>query len=122
MEMPKKILVVEDYADVRKMMSTYLGLQGYEVVEASNGYEAVEVALEEKPDVILMDISMPVMDGIYSTKAIRDHAEFAKIPIIALTAFGDFYKDRAREIGCDEVLQKPIDFGQLEELINQHLH
>ena len=120
--MPKKVLVVEDYTDVRKMMSTYLGLQGYEVVEASNGYEAVEVAFEERPDVILMDISMPVMDGIYSTKAIRDHAEFARIPIIALTAFGDFYKNRAREMGCDEVLQKPIDFGQLEELMNQHLH
>ncbi|HUR96640.1 MAG TPA: response regulator [Pyrinomonadaceae bacterium] len=120
--MAKKVLIVEDYADVRTMMSTYLTIQGYEVVEAPDGYKAVEAALEQKPDVILMDISMPVMDGIYSTKAIRDHADFVNIPIIALTAFGDFYHDRARNAGCNDVLQKPIDFGELEQVMHQYLH
>lgn len=103
------------------MMSTYLTLNKYDVVEAADGYEAVEQALQHKPDLILMDIAMPVLDGINSTRAIRKIKELANVPILCLTAFGDFYKDRARSAGCNEVLQKPIDFGKLDALLQRHI-
>lgn len=103
------------------MMSTYLTLNEYDVVEAADGYEAVEQALEHKPDLILMDIAMPVLDGINSTRAIRKIKELANIPILCLTAFGDFYKDRAQRAGCNEVLQKPVDFGKLDALLQRHI-
>jgi len=119
--MLKKVLVVEDEADIRKMMSIFLKLNGYEVLEASDGYEAVEVALERLPDLILMDLAMPVLDGVNSTRAMRDHKELAGIPILGITAYGEFYKDRAREAGCDYVLDKPIDFAELDNLIQRHV-
>ncbi len=120
--MAKKVLVVEDYADIRRMMAIFLKHHGYDVIEASDGYEAVEMALEQRPDIVLMDISMPVLDGIYSIKAIRDNEELAGIPIVALTAYGDAYDRRARDVGCNEVLQKAVDFQRLDAVIQQHLH
>jgi len=118
---PKRILVVEDHADIREMMSAYLTLNKYDVIEAADGYEAVEQALQHKPDLILMDIAMPVLDGINSTRAIRKIEELANIPILCLTAFGDFYKERAKRAGCNEVLQKPIDFVMLDALLQRHI-
>jgi CheY-like chemotaxis protein len=119
---PKKILLVEDHADIRNMMATYLQLNKYEVIEAENGYEAIQQALDHKPDVILMDIAMPVLDGISSTRAMRELEELATTPILCLTAFGDFYRERAKRAGCNEVLQKPIDFRKLDALLLQHTH
>ncbi len=118
---PKRILIVEDHADIREMMSTYLKLNDYDVVEAADGYEAVQQALKYKPDVILMDIAMPVLDGINSTRAIRKIEALADVPIVVLTAFGDFYRERAKVAGCNDVLQKPIDFKQLDALLRRHL-
>lgn len=103
-------------------MSTYLELNKYEVIEATNGYEAIEKALKHKPDAILMDIAMPVLDGLDSARAMRKNAELANIPILCLTAFGDFYNERALAAGCDEVVQKPIDFGKLDKLLEEHIH
>jgi CheY-like chemotaxis protein len=118
--MNKKVLVVEDHADIRRMMKIMLELQGFDVTEASDGYEAVEKALDEPPDVILMDMAMPVLDGVYSTRALRQHEEFERTPIIALTAYGDFYDERARAAGCTDVLQKPIDFSALKPLVQHY--
>ena len=117
-----KILLVEDHPDIRNMMLTYLLLNKYEVVEAENGYDAIQQALDHKPDVILMDIAMPVLDGISSTRAIRENEELAGVPIFCLTAFGDFYRDRATKAGCNAVLQKPIDFRRLDALLQEHTH
>ena len=119
---PKKILLVEDHADIRNMMATYLQLNKYEVIEAENGYEAIQQALDHKPDIILMDIAMPVLDGISSTRAMRELEELATTPILCLTAFGDFYRERAKRAGCNEVLQKPIDFRKLDALLLQHTY
>ena len=119
--MSKKVLVVEDYTEVREMMKMMLGFYGYQVVEASNGYEAVETAIKEKPDLILMDIAMPVLDGIGATETIRQHTEFTDTPIIALSAYGDFYEDRARSAGCNDVIQKPLDFDRLQPLVQQYV-
>ena len=104
------------------MMATYLQLNKYEVIEAENGYEAIQQALDHKPDIILMDIAMPVLDGISSTRAMRELEELATTPILCLTAFGDFYRERAKRAGCNEVLQKPIDFRKLDALLLQHTY
>lgn len=103
------------------MMAVYLTLNRYEVIEAVNGIDALEKALKFKPDVILMDIAMPILDGIDSTRAIRENEQLSHIPILCLTAFGDLYDERARAAGCDEVLQKPIDFSLLDELLQEHI-
>jgi CheY-like chemotaxis protein len=115
----KKVLVVEDYNDVRRMMSIMLRQYGFDVVEASDGYEAVEKALKEKPDMVFMDLAMPILDGVSSIKAMRLHDELKDIPIVAVTAYHDFYKDRAKEAGCNAVIQKPLHFERLQPLVNQ---
>ena len=117
----KRVLLVEDETDLRKMMKILLELHGYDVIEAADGYEAVEKAVEQEPDLILMDIAMPVMDGIDSTRTIRRHAELNGVPIVAVTAYGDFYSQRAKRAGCVDVIQKPIDFAQLKPMIERYI-
>jgi CheY-like chemotaxis protein len=119
--MGKKVLVVEDHADIRKMMSIYLKMFKYEVIEATDGYDAVEKAIEHKPDAILMDLAMPVLDGVDSARAIRQSDDLADVPIVCITAYSDFYKSRARDAGCNDVIQKPIDFRQLDSLLKEHI-
>ena len=120
--MSKKVLIVEDEADLRKMLKILLGVYGYEVIEARDGYEAVEKAVEETPDLILMDIAMPVLGGLEATRAIRSHAELTEIPIVAVTGYEEFYGVRAREVGCTDVLRKPLDFGQLRPVVESYTH
>jgi len=103
------------------MMKVYLGCYGYEIVEATDGYEAVDMAVKEKPDLILMDLAMPVMDGIMAAKAIRKDREFDDVPILAVTGYGKDYAQKAIESGCDEVLQKPLNFNRLRPLLSQYL-
>jgi len=117
----KRVLLAEDETDLRKMMKILLELHGYDVIEAADGYEAVEKAIEQEPDLILMDIAMPVMDGIDSTRTIRMHKELDGVPIVAVTAYGDFYSQRARNAGCNDVIQKPIDFGQLKPMMERYM-
>ena len=119
--MAKKVLVVEDHADIRKMMSIYLKMFKYEVIEAADGYEAVEKALEHKPDAVLLDLAMPVLDGVDSARAMRRSEELADMPIVCITAYMDFYEERAMKAGCDAVLRKPIDFSQLDSLLKEHM-
>lgn len=117
----KKVLVAEDFADIRKMMKILLELYGYEVIEAADGAEAVEKAVSNNPDLILMDIAMPVLDGIQAAKAIRRHKRLAHVPILAITAYGDVYSDQAQAAGCNDVIRKPLDLGQLKPLVWQYL-
>ncbi len=118
--MTKKVLVAEDEADLRKMLKILLGIHGFEVIEARDGYEAVEKAVEEEPDLILMDMSMPVLGGVESTRAIRDHENLHDVPILAVTGYGEFYNSRARAAGCTDVLCKPLDFAQLKPLVERY--
>ena len=117
----KKVLVAEDFADIRKMMKILLQMYGYEVIEAADGSEAVENAISTNPDLILMDIAMPVLDGIQATQAIRRHDKLANVPIVAITAYGDLYADQAEVAGCNEVIRKPLDLGQLKPLVKHYL-
>ena len=119
--MKRKILVAEDYADAREFMKFLLQSYGYQVVEAADGFEAVESLKAEFPDLILMDMSMPVMDGVEATKAIRKLKEGAVIPIIAVTAHGKRFYERAIEAGCNDLIEKPVDFGSFEAVLNQYL-
>lgn len=115
------ILVAEDFDDTRLMMKLLLEMRGHRVVEAANGQEAVEIATRERPDLILMDLNMPVLDGIAATRLLRDRPETAGVPIVAVTAHcGDpEWRDRALEAGCVACVGKPVDFEKLERLIDR---
>ena len=111
-----KILLVEDNDMNRDMLSRRLLRKGYEVVMALDGQQAVAMAAAEKPDLILMDMSLPVLDGWEATRRIKAAAETRGIPVIALTAHamsGD--REKALESGCDDYDTKPIDLPRLLE-------
>lgn len=116
------VLLVEDTEDNRFMMRRLLEMAGYQVVEATNGEEAVKVARAESPRVILMDLSLPIIDGLAATRLIRKLPDCERTPIIAVSAHdsSDFQLE-AMEAGCNSYITKPIDFNELEELILQLL-
>ena len=106
----KKILVVEDNEINMYLCSRILKSSGYEVIEARNGEEGVELAIKEKPDLILMDIQLPDIDGLEATKRIRESEADGEIPIIALTSYamaGD--REKAISVGCTSYIEKPIN-------------
>jgi len=114
----KKILIVEDNEDNMELLLQILE-DDYDIVEATNGEEAIIVAQKEKPDLILMDLSLPVMDGWEATRRLKANSELRAIPVIALTAHamsGD--KEKAISAGCDGYVSKPIDMDKLMEVIN----
>jgi CheY-like chemotaxis protein len=119
--MPKKVLIVEDYDDSRNFMKFLLESYGYQVVEAADGIEAVDRFKQQHPDMILMDISLPVVDGLTATKAIREYDKKAQVPIIAVTAFGKAYYQKAIEAGCNDLIDKPVDFDKIEPVLNRYL-
>lgn len=119
--MSKKVLIVEDYEDTRNFMKFLIESYGYQVIEAADGLEAVDRAKHLCPDLILMDISLPMVDGLTATRAIRESKSAAKMPIIALTAFGKSYYDKAIAAGCNDLIDKPIDFDMLQPVLNQYL-
>ena len=116
------VLLVEDTEDNRFMMRRLLEMTGYRVVEAMNGEEAVKLARAESPQLILMDLSLPVIDGLAATRLIRKIPEFEVTPIIAVSAHdtSDFQSE-AIQAGCDRYITKPIDFNELEQLIEELL-
>ena len=107
-----KILVVDDEKSVRMLMHELLAKEEYAVIEAVNGREAVELARRENPDVILMDIKMPVMDGIEACRRLRKDEKTKYIPILAVTAVGQS-KMEAIAAGVDDFVQKPFDTEEL---------
>jgi CheY-like chemotaxis protein len=109
-----KILLVEDNEMNRDMLSRRLTRRGFAVLIAEDGRKAVDMAVSEKPDLILMDISLPVMDGWEATRRVKGNAETAAIPIIALTAHALVEdRDKALEAGCDDFDTKPIELPRL---------
>ena len=106
----KKVLVIEDNETNLYLMRTILQKLGFQVIEAQDGASGVELARDEKPDLILMDIQLPVMDGFEATKKIRTIKEMKNIPIIAITSYamvGD--KERILNAGCTAYIEKPIE-------------
>lgn len=119
--MSKTVMVVEDYSDTRTLMKALIRWHGYEVVEAADGYEAIEKSVQYHPDLILMDLALPLMDGATATKIIREIEGFDNVSIVALTAFSNTSFDKAIEAGFDDVLVKPLHFENLEPLLTRYL-
>lgn len=118
-----KILLVEDNADNRDMLLRRLERKGFSVVLAVDGQDGINKTREEKPDLILMDMSLPIIDGWEATRQIKSEPDIANIPVIALTAHamsGD--REKALEAGCNEYDTKPIDLERLLEKIESLLH
>ena len=116
------LLVVEDFEDSRFMMLRLLEIAGYRVLEASDGEQAVELAVEKRPALILMDLSLPKLDGLAATRRIRQHKRVGKVPIVAVSAHdADESRTEALEAGCDEYVTKPIDFDHLSALVKRLL-
>ncbi len=113
------VLLVEDTEDNRQMMRKLLEMSGFQVIEAVNGKEAVEVASRVKPQVILMDLSLPFIDGLAATRQIRSLPGMSEVPIIAVSAHdtADFHSD-ALDAGCNAYITKPIDYPELEDIVN----
>lgn len=117
------VMVVDDADDIRRMLKFVLDMRGYRVVEAANGREAVEIAQSNCPDVILMDLSMPVLDGYGAVRELRRSAKTRSAPIIAISAHDTVdHRNKAFAVGFNEYLTKPIDFIQVADLIQRFLN
>ena len=116
------VLVVDDFADNREMYSEYLAFSGYDVIEATNGKEAIDAAQERLPDIIIMDLSLPVMDGWEATRRLKADERTRRIPVVALTGHAlAGHSKGAREAGCDSFLAKPCLPDQLVAEIRRML-
>ena len=116
----KTVLVVEDYADSRLVLGRLLEMSGYRVLEAADGREAVAMAERECPDVVLMDLQMPVLDGFTATSLIRRIESTCRVPVIAVSAqSSQEFISAARRVGCDHFVAKPVDFDLLLGLVRE---
>jgi two-component system cell cycle response regulator DivK len=115
-------LLVEDFEDSRFMMRQLLEMAGYNVVEATDGEEAIELAVTKQPELILMDLSLPKLDGLAATRRIRQQRGLSEVPIVAVSAHDSpGLRTEALAAGCDEYVTKPIDFDQLSSLLTRLL-
>jgi len=119
--MQKRVLIVEDHADIRQLTRYMVESFGYRVIEAKNGFEAVEAARRKHPDLILMDVAMPEMNGITAASMIKRDDEFGGVPIIAVTAYGKEYINDAKSYGFDEVIAKPFYLDEIRGILDRYL-
>ena len=116
------ILVVEDSDDIRLLLKMALEMKGYRVVEAADGRQAIERAVKEGPQLILMDLSMPLMDGWEATRKLRQLEQFRETPIVAVSAHGSgMMRAAAIQAGCDAVFQKPVDNHAMDRILSEYL-
>ena len=119
--MPPKVLIVDDDADNRRIVAKVLLVEGYQVIEARDGLEALARARAELPDLILMDLSLPHLDGWEATRQLKADPATLAIPVVALTAFamrGD--EEQARAAGCDDYLSKPVRPAAIREVARKY--
>src|SRR6478609_2195676 len=120
-----RVLLVDDYPDAREMYSEYLQFSGFDVVQAANGMEALQQALESSPDIILMDLSLPVMDGWEATRRLKADKRTSGIPVVALTGHAlAGISEGAKKAGCDAFVTKPClpeDLvKEIQRVLDQH--
>jgi two-component system, cell cycle response regulator DivK len=121
--MSKRILVVEDQLDNRQIIRDMLAPTGYEITEVGNGEEALAAIAKQRPDLVLMDIQLPVMDGYEATRRIKADPALRSIPIIAVTSYAlSGEETKARSAGCDEYVPKPFSPRQLLAKIRHYLN
>jgi len=116
---PRTILLAEDHADSREMLAVMLEMDGYRVVRAQDGLEALDLAQADVPDLIITDVNMPRMNGIDLIRAIRAaHNGLSGVPIVAITAYGSSFCLEARDAGANEALSKPLGYENVQEIVN----
>jgi CheY-like chemotaxis protein len=114
----RTVLVVDDFDDTRLLLRTWFERRGFRVVEAGNGIEAINRAEAETPDLIIMDVQMPQLDGLSATKLIRSVKELSSVPIVAVSAYGaEQFRDLALAAGCNEYVSTPFEPATLEGII-----
>jgi two-component system chemotaxis response regulator CheY len=119
--MADKVLVVDDDDDIRDLMAMIFVLHGFNVVMAEDGLVGLSKATSEQPDVIITDVSMPHLNGTEMIRRLRQQAEFASLPIIVLSAYGDELRQAALEAGATQTLQKPVDLELLVIVVRSFL-
>ncbi len=120
--MSKRVLVVEDQEDNMRIMNDMLASAGYEVIKAVTGHEGVAMAGSHKPDLILMDVMLPGLDGYEATRRIKDNAALRHIPVIAVTSYAlDGEESRAEEAGCDAYFAKPVSPRALLAKVREYI-
>ena len=118
----RTILVVDDFDDTRWLLKTWLERKGYRVVEAMNGNQAVTTAQSEPPDLIIMDLEMPELDGLAATRKIRGLKRLSGVPIVAVSAYGaEQFRGPALQAGCNEYVSTPFEPEELERLIRSYV-
>ena len=119
--MPKTILVVDDFEDSRVLLKFLLEDLGHEVLEAEDGFKAVEIVKRKVPDMIFMDLALPLIGGLSATKIIRQFDGGAETPIIAFTASGQYLYQQALEAGCNDLITKPLGIEKLQPILDKYL-
>ena len=116
----RTVLVVDDFDDTRLLLRTWFERRGFRVIEAENGIEAINRAETESPDLIIMDVQMPQLDGLSATRRIR---ELGSVPIVAVSAYGaDQFRDLALAAGCNEYVSTPFEPSTLEGIVRALVH
>src|SRR5438132_7971258 len=114
------VLIADDEDDTRVMFRTLLGTKGYRVVEASNGEQVIEVTLRENPGLVLLDLGLPLMNGLNVIRRLRNDLKVDDVPLVVITGY-DKHFDTAVAAGCDDYLIKPVDFERLERLLDYYV-
>jgi len=115
------VLVVEDDSDIRELLKVTLEVAGYRVIVAENGFDGIAAARQQEPDAILMDMSMPLMDGCKCTRLIRQNSRLATVPIIACTAYNRWeWRGKAILAGCTDFLTKPVEARKLLTMLSRY--
>ncbi len=120
--MQRTILIVDDFDDTRLLLRTWLQKKGFRIIEAENGNQAVSQTQTERPDLIIMDVEMPELDGLSATRKIRALPHAQTLPIVVVSAYGaDQFRDEALAAGCNEYVSTPFEPDELEKLIRNLL-
>ena len=120
--MTKNVLIVDDNRDLRRMLAMFLQSRGYETSEAASGHEAIQTAIATNPNLIVLDLKLPDMNGIDVVQAIRNHPRAVHIPIIGCSAYSATeFREEALRAGMAEYLQKPISAAEIETVIKQFI-
>jgi CheY-like chemotaxis protein len=119
----RTVLIADDMDEIRLMLKQVMLMNGYFVIEATNGVEALEAARQGRPDLVLIDLNMPKMDGLKAVEEIRKiKGQGEQVPIVAMTAFDTYgMKEAAIQVGCNEYLNKPLNLTRLERLVRDYL-
>jgi len=116
---PRTVLVVDDFDDTRLLLRTWLERRGFRVIEAENGLQAIDQAEAQSPDLIIMDMQMPQLDGLSATRRIRGLKALHSVPIVAVSAYGaEQFREQALAAGCNEYVSTPFEPATLEGIIS----